>query len=90
MFPGFGRLRHDEQQDPSFTHNAARRYTLIADLAREGAAILLISSELPEGLNLSMWMIVLREGRPMGKFPRSDANREALMRLMAGVASATA
>jgi ABC-type sugar transport system ATPase subunit len=63
----------------------AEIHALIDDLAREGAAILLISSELPEVLNLSTRIIVLREGRQMGELSRAEASQEALMRLMAGV-----
>lgn len=67
----------------------AEIHALIDELAREGTAILLISSELPEVLNLSTRMIVLREGRQMGELSRKDATQEALMRLMAGVETAT-
>ncbi|MBN2131354.1 MAG: sugar ABC transporter ATP-binding protein [Sedimentisphaerales bacterium] len=63
----------------------AEIHALIDDLAREGTAILLISSELPEVLNLSTRIIVLRDGRQMGELARSEASQEALMRLMAGV-----
>lgn len=63
----------------------AEIHALIDQLAREGAAVLLISSELPEVLNLSTRIIVLREGRRQGELPRAQANQEALMRLMAGV-----
>jgi ABC-type sugar transport system ATPase subunit len=63
----------------------AEIHGLIDELAREGAAILLISSELPEVLNLSTRIIVLREGRQMGELLRADASQESLMRLMAGV-----
>ncbi|MDC9825359.1 sugar ABC transporter ATP-binding protein [Devosia sp. ZB163] len=38
-------------------------YQLIANLARAGAAVLLISSEMPEVLGLSDRLLVLREGR---------------------------
>ncbi len=67
----------------------AEIHALIDELARQGAAILLISSELPEVLNLSTRIIVLREGRQMGELNRSEANQEALMRLMAGVTATT-
>jgi ABC-type sugar transport system ATPase subunit len=63
----------------------AEIHALIDQLAREGAAILLISSELPEVLNLSTRMIVLREGRQMGELSRAEASQDSLMRLMAGV-----
>lgn len=68
----------------------AEIHALIDELAREGAAILLISSELPEVLNLSTRIIVLREGRQMGELSRKEATQEALMRLMAGVETAGA
>jgi len=63
----------------------AEIHALIDELARDGAAILLISSELPEILNLSTRIVVLREGRQMGELARGQATQEAVMRLMAGV-----
>jgi ABC-type sugar transport system ATPase subunit len=66
----------------------AEIHALIDELARAGTAILLISSELPEVLNLSTRIIVLREGRQMGELSRAEASQEALMRLMAGVQAA--
>jgi ABC-type sugar transport system ATPase subunit len=66
----------------------AEIHALIDELAREGTAILLISSELPEVLNLSTRIIVLREGRQMGELTRAEASQESLMRLMAGVQTA--
>jgi ABC-type sugar transport system ATPase subunit len=63
----------------------AEIHALIDELVKEGTAILLISSELPEVLNLSTRIIVLREGRQMGELSRQEATQEALMRLMAGV-----
>lgn len=63
----------------------AEIHALIDQLAHQGAAVLLISSELPEVLNLSTRIIVLREGRQMGEIPRAEATQESIMRLMAGV-----
>lgn len=68
----------------------AEIHALIDKLAAEGTAILLISSELPEVLNLSTRIIALRNGRIMGELPRSNATQEAVMRLMAGVATPAA
>ena len=45
---------------------------------------MLISSELPEILNLSHRIIVMREGRLAGELAKSDATQEAVLRLMAG------
>jgi ABC-type sugar transport system ATPase subunit len=65
----------------------AQIHALIAELAASGTGVLLISSELPEVLHLSSRIIVLREGEIAGELSRADANQEALMRLMAGVAA---
>src|SRR5512132_498238 len=65
----------------------AEIHALIDELASSGAGVILISSELPEVLNLCTRIIVLREGRIAGELPRATATQEALMRLMAGVAA---
>jgi len=65
----------------------AEIHALIDELASRGAGVLLISSELPEVLNLCTRIIVLREGRIAGELPRATATQDALMRLMAGVAA---
>ncbi len=65
----------------------AEIHALVDELASRGSAIILISSELPEVLNLSTRIIVLRAGRIAGELPRSAATQDALMRLMAGVAA---
>ena len=63
-------------------------HELIDDLARSGLAVMLISSELPEVINLSTRIIVLREGRIAGELSRVEATQDAVLRLMAGVARA--
>ncbi|MEO8483952.1 MAG: sugar ABC transporter ATP-binding protein [Acidobacteriota bacterium] len=65
----------------------AEIHALIAQLAAQGVAVLLISSELPELLHLASRILVLREGHLVGELPRADATQDALMRLMAGVAA---
>jgi len=50
--------------------------------------VLLISSELPEVLNLSTRVLVLRDGRLVGELPRAQADQETVMRLMAGLTRA--
>jgi ABC-type sugar transport system ATPase subunit len=57
----------------------------IDQLAADGHAILLISSELPELLYLSTRVIVLRHGRVEGEVARREATEESLLALMAGV-----
>ncbi len=59
-------------------------YRLIDDLAKEGKAILLISSELEEVLSMSDRIVVMREGRVTGEFGRGDANQEKVMTASTG------
>ena len=65
----------------------AEIHALIDELAAAGNAIILISSEMPEVLNLSTRILVFRGGRVVGELPRAEASQEVLMRLMAGVAA---
>jgi ABC-type sugar transport system ATPase subunit len=65
----------------------AEIHALIDELAAQGGAVMLISSELPEVLHLSTRVIVLREGRIAGELPRERATQAAVMNLMAGVAA---
>ncbi len=59
-------------------------YAEINKLAKEGMAIVLVSSELPEVLGLSDRVIVLHEGRVTGEFTRSDATPEKVMAAATG------
>ncbi|MCW5559824.1 MAG: sugar ABC transporter ATP-binding protein [Verrucomicrobiae bacterium] len=63
----------------------AEIHRLLDELASAGAAILLISSELPELMSLSRRILVLRAGRLVGEVPRSEFSQAGLLRLMAGV-----
>jgi len=58
-------------------------HRLISTLAAEGAAVVLISSEMPEILGMSDRVMVMREGRTAGILDRRDANQVELMRLAA-------
>jgi ABC-type sugar transport system ATPase subunit len=60
-------------------------HQLIDQLASEGLGIILISSELPELLNLSTRIMVMREGRLVGEVPRSEASQGVLLRMMSGL-----
>ncbi len=57
----------------------AEIYELIAELAREGKAVVLVSSELPEILGLADRIVVMREGRVSRTFERAEATQEAIM-----------
>ena len=54
----------------------AEIHALIDGLAREGKAVLVISSEMEELLALSDRVLVMREGRLTGEFARADATQE--------------
>ena len=63
-------------------------YHIINELATNGVAILLISSELLEILGMSDRMLVMREGRLVGEFTREQASEEKLLAYAAGVVQA--
>jgi len=56
-------------------------HQLLRELAREGAAIILISSELPEVLSLADRILVMRGGCLTGEIPRGEATEESILRL---------
>jgi ABC-type sugar transport system ATPase subunit len=60
-------------------------YHIMSDLADRGMAILLISSELPEILGMSDRALVMREGRLVGEFTKTEASEERLLASAAGV-----
>jgi rhamnose transport system ATP-binding protein len=62
----------------------------ISHLAATGLTILLISSELPEILGMSDRVLVMREGRLVGEFPRAEATQERIIEAAAGVQKAVA
>jgi rhamnose transport system ATP-binding protein len=59
-------------------------YRLIVELAGQGLALLMISSELPEVLGLSDRVAVMHEGRLVGVLPRERATPEAVLGLALG------
>ena len=58
-------------------------HRLISRLAEQGAAVVMISSEMPEILGMSDRVMVMREGRTAGILDRREANQVELMRLAA-------
>jgi ribose transport system ATP-binding protein len=59
-------------------------YEVIVDLARQGLAVIVISSELEEVLGLSHRVLVLARGRQRGVLDRGEASDVAVMHLAAG------
>ena len=56
-------------------------YTIIADLAKRGKSIIMISSEMPELLGMSDRVMVMCEGRMTGILDGKDATQVEVMRL---------
>jgi L-arabinose transport system ATP-binding protein len=59
----------------------AEIYSIISDLAGEGVAILVISSELPEVLGLADRIVVMQGGRVTGELARDEATEERVLAL---------
>jgi rhamnose transport system ATP-binding protein len=62
----------------------AEVHRLLSELAAQGVAVLMISSELPEVLGMADRIIVLFEGRVMREFARAEADEDALMHAATG------
>ncbi len=62
----------------------AEIHRLISELAQQGLAILMISSELPEILGMSDRILVMREGRLVAELSRAEATQENIGMAMMG------
>ena len=62
----------------------AEIHRLMGDLARDGMAIIMISSELPEILGMSDRIAVMRGGTIVGNLDRKDATQEEILHLAIG------
>jgi rhamnose transport system ATP-binding protein len=62
----------------------AEIHRLMGELAAQGLAILMISSELPEVLGMSDRVLVMREGHIVAEFPREEATQEVVGAAMMG------
>lgn len=62
----------------------AEIYRLIARLADEGLAVIMISSELPEVLGMSDRVMVMHEGQVTGFLDRANATQERVMHMASG------
>ena len=56
-------------------------HQLMSQLAQQGVAIIMISSELPEVLGMADRIVVMHEGRIKGILPRSEADQVSIMKL---------
>lgn len=62
-------------------------YRLMRQLAAEGKAILMVSSELPEVIGMSDRILVMRDGRLVGELP-AGTSEEAILQLGTGARTA--
>lgn len=69
----------DEPTQGIDVQSKAGVHQMMADLASQGMAIILISSELPELLGMADRMIVLREGRISARLEREEATQEKII-----------
>ncbi len=65
--------------------NKAEMFRLIGELAAAGRGIVLISSYLPELLNMCDRILVIRDGRIAGEFARDDFSQERIIALATGI-----
>ncbi|WFU08813.1 sugar ABC transporter ATP-binding protein [Rhizobium sp. CB3090] len=61
----------------------AEIHRLVTEMARDGVAIIMISSEMPEVLGMSDRIMVMHEGRVTGFLDRADATQVKVMELAA-------
>ncbi len=62
-------------------------HAFMAELAAQGLAVIMVSSEIPEILGMSDRVIVMREGRIAGEFEGSAMTPETLVRAAIGIAT---
>ena len=56
-------------------------HALMSELAKQGVAIIMISSEMPEVLGMADRIYVMHDGRIKGEIDRANANQEAIMKM---------
>jgi rhamnose transport system ATP-binding protein len=62
----------------------AEVHRLLSELAGEGLAVLMISSDLPEVLGMADRVLVMHEGRLAAEIPRAEATEETVMAAATG------
>ncbi|RKR85923.1 monosaccharide ABC transporter ATP-binding protein (CUT2 family) [Micromonospora pisi] len=65
----------------------AEVHRLMSQLAAEGVAVVMVSSELPEVLGMADRVLVMHEGRLVREISRADADEESVMLAATGQAS---
>lgn len=90
LFTGSKMLIFDEPTRGIDVGAKVEIYKLMNELVRQGVAILMISSELPEVLGMCDRILVMHEGRLAGELARTEATQEKIMQLATGETSAHA
>jgi rhamnose transport system ATP-binding protein len=67
----------------------AEIHRMMSQLAQQGMAIIMISSELPEIMGMSDRIVVMREGRLVAEFSRAEATQENVGAAMMGQTTET-
>jgi len=62
----------------------AEVHRLLSELAADGVAVLMISSDLPEILGMADRVLVMAEGRLAAEIPRAEATEESVMAAATG------
>jgi ribose transport system ATP-binding protein len=65
----------------------AEIYKIMLDLAQSGAAIVMVSSDLPEALGMAHRILVVRGGRIAAEFGRADATPDKVIAVATGAAA---
>ncbi|WP_197945956.1 hypothetical protein [Phytohabitans suffuscus] len=68
----------------------AEVHRLMSQLAADGVAVLMVSSELPEVLGMADRVLVMHEGRLVREIGRDDADEESVMLAATGQAGGVA
>ncbi|PCJ89087.1 MAG: D-xylose ABC transporter ATP-binding protein [Hyphomicrobiales bacterium] len=63
-------------------------HEFMSELAAQGLAIIMVSSEIPEILGMSDRVIIMREGRMVGEYENDDLSPETLVRIAADIGAA--
>jgi rhamnose transport system ATP-binding protein len=63
-------------------------YALIAEMVAEGLSVILVSSELPEVMNLAHRVIVMKRGRAVAELERPHLDAEAIVAAASGLHAA--
>lgn len=60
-------------------------YQLIADMVKEGLSVILVSSELPEIMNLAHRIVVMHHGHQVAEFKHGEASAETIVSAASGL-----